>query len=105
MDELLRRFEEWPKTAHFLVSRRRQSSHAAITPQMIMWMLENRDDIDDIYVLSGTQHDGRIRYKGYFPPLNLWVRVIQLPDGSLFTAFRDDLAMRIWEATRQESWL
>ena len=100
MDELLRRFEEWPKTAHFVVSRRRQSRHAVITPQMIMRMLENRDDI---YVLSGTQHDGRVRHKGYFPLYNLWVRVVQLPDGSLFTAFRDDFAMRICEATRQES--
>ncbi len=102
MDELLRQFEEWPKTSHFVVSRRRQSSHAAVTPQMIIWMLENRPGI---YVLSGVQHDGRIRYKGYFPSLNWWVRVVQLPDGSLFTAFRDDLAMRIWEAIQQESQL
>ena len=100
MDELLRRFEEWPKTSHFVVSRRRQSSHAAITPQMIIWMLEDRADI---YILSGTQHDGRTRYKGYFPTLDWWVRVVLLSDGRLFTAFRDDLAMRIWEATRRES--
>lgn len=100
MDELTRRFEAWPKTSHFVVSRRRQSSHAAVTPQMIMGILENQTGI---YVLSGVQHDGRIRSIGYFPSINWWVRVVQLPDGSLHTAFRDDLAMRIWEAIRQES--
>ena len=99
MDDLIRRFEEWPKTAHFVVTRRRQSSHAAITPQMIMKMVESQTGI---YVLSGIQHDGRTRYKGYFPALDWWVRVVLLPDGRLFTAFRDDLAMRIWEATRKE---
>ena len=100
MDELLRRFERWPKTSHFTVSRQRQSAHAAVTPQVIIWMLENHADI---YVLSGIQHDGRIRYKAYFPSVNWWVRVVQLPNGSLHTAFRDDLAMRIWETTRRET--